>query len=60
LSKREDFEPTTIAELLHESGDPKTRIRIFSSASQEYGILSVYSDDGVCILDVEKLDENKD
>jgi len=56
MSVYEDFTPTTIAELLHESGDPKTKIRVFSSDTQEWGILSVYSDDGVYILDVEKLD----
>ncbi len=65
------FEKTTIADLLYESGDPNTEIRIFSEDflsgrqagrpypdTQEWGILSVYSDDGVCIIDIEKLDED--
>ncbi len=55
--------PTTIGELMSEA-DPDSigeeelvPIRIYSSDTQEWGILSVYMSDGELILDVEKLDD---
>lgn len=60
MSIRKDFEPTTIAELARCAErygcDPKTEIRIFSSSSEEWCVLSVYMKDGDIYLDIEQVD----
>ena len=58
LGHYDDWEPTTIGELKKEVGDgwKKTKIKIFSSSAQEWGILSLYEHQGDLYLDIEKLD----
>ena len=67
MSKYDDFEPTTILDLLKEVDSDfasngygaDTEIRIVS-ALNDWGILSVYEDGGCIYLDIEELDnENK-
>ncbi len=65
MSTREDFEPTTLDELISESGyidgaceQDSVTIRIFSSESQEWGILSVYQVGDDLYFDIEKLDRS--
>ena len=60
MSTRKDFEPTTIKELLqtvdsdfasdHYGAD--TEIRILSGPGKEWGILSVYENEGYIYLDI--------
>ena len=63
MSTREDFEPTTIREVLHEAlthtveyDGLDTEIRIASGPGKEWGILSIYENDGYIWLDVVPLE----
>lgn len=62
VDKSQDFSPTTIDELISEAGyidgaceQQQVPIQVWSSSTQQWGILSSYYADGVLYLDIEEI-----